>query len=167
MTKLVSSVPCDALLKYGWQIDPYLWAQVPEDLRGGSWRFVDFAEIEADAIPQGQSGIYVFCACPVGYRLVLTGRSDDLFSNLLTPIYVGRTNNLRRRFLEHCRYPSTQVEAARACFGSSITFWFHRVSVDRIRFYESVLIGCFGPAANRRDETITATLGPSRPIGIR
>ena len=44
-------------------------------------------------------------------------------------------------------------------------FWFHRVPPERLDFDEAVLIRCFGPPANERDETIPASLGTPIPIG--
>ena len=154
------------MMNYGWQTDPSLWTKISDHLRDDAWRFVAFAEIEAVAVPAGESGIYVFCVCPVGERFSAARTSHRLFGNLFTPMYVGRTGDLRRRFVDHCRRPSPKVRSARRCFGDAMTFWFRRLEEDRIGYDEAVLIRCFGPTANDRDETIAATLGAAIDIGI-
>ena len=155
------------MLRYGWQFDPDCWRQVPRDLaEDRAWRFVEFAEIESIAVPQGQPGVYALCTVPAGRRFPPADRSGNLFSNLLTPIYIGRTNDLQRRFLDHCRRPSKRIAAARVCFGRSMTFWYHRLASERLTHDEAVLIKCFGPPANGREETITAKLGVPISIGV-
>ena len=155
-------------MKYGWQFDSEMWARISKDLSGdASWRYVGFAEIDAVSVPQGQSGIYMLCASPVGHRFPPSQRSGELFANLLTPIYIGRTKNLRRRFLDHCRGPRPKIEAAKRCFGRSIMFWFHCVPAERLAHDEAVLIHCFGPPANEREEVIPASIGKPVPIGTR
>lgn len=154
-------------LNYGWQHDRELWDRIPADLRDSrSWRAVGFVENEAVSVPSGQPGIYFFCTSPVGRRPPVQIRGNDLFSNLFTPIYIGQTDNLRRRFLEHCRSQSGKLSSARLCFGASMQFWFHRLSQDRIKDDEAILIRCFGPTANERMETIRAGLKGPFPIGI-
>ena len=44
-------------------------------------------------------------------------------------------------------------------------FWFHRVPAERLSSDEAVLIQCFGPPANGREETIPASIGMPMPIG--
>lgn len=153
-------------LNYGWQHDPDLWGKIPQDLRNSRfWRAVGFVENEAILVPSGQSGIYIFCTSPVGCRPPRKIRGNDLFSNLFTPIYIGKTYNLRRRFLEHCRSPSGRMDSARRCFGSSMQFWFHRWEPDRMKRDEAILIRCFGPTANERVEPIIGIVGDPIPVG--
>lgn len=153
-------------MNFGWQIDPAPWASIPTDLSSSrSWRSVGFAEMEADGVPARESGIYMFCACPVGIRPA-HHEGGALFSLLLTPIYIGRTTDLRRRFIEHCRRPSPEVRAARVCFGVSMQFWYHQREDGMIRDDEAALIDCFGPPANRRRETVTGKFGTPRRIGV-
>lgn len=155
------------MLKYGWQSDPELWAKVPDDLRDSpSWRCVGFSEKEAVLVPDGKSGIYFLCTSPAGRRPTGARRRGDLFSKLFTPIYIGKTEDLQRRFLEHCRQPSSKLSAARHCFGDSLQFWFHRLELCRLRDCEAICIACFGPTANDRSESIRAVLKTPIAIGI-
>lgn len=155
-----------ATMSYGWQCDSGLWAQVPADLRYSSdWRSVGFTENEALLVPDGKSGVYCVCTSPVGRRRQRESR-NDLFSILFSPIYIGKTDNLRRRFLEHCRKPSARLDEARRCFGGAMQFWFHRRDPDRIGGDEAILIRCFGPPVNDRRESIIGVVGTPVAIGV-
>lgn len=154
------------MLNYGWQFDKELWERISKDLQeDASWDYVGFTELEAVSVPKGQSGIYVLCASPVGHSFPPPKRSGNLFANLLTPIYIGKTIDLHQRFLRHCRKPSPKVNEAALCFERSLMFWFHRVPTERLTHDEAVLIRCFGPPANARDEAIPASVGMPVPIG--
>lgn len=156
-----------AVLSYGWQYDAELWAQVPADLRdSNAWNSVGFVENEAVLVPARQSGLYFVCTSPVGRRRLSEYRDNDLFSILLTPIYIGKTGNLRRRFLEHCRSPSVKLEAARRCFGASMQFWYHRRGAERLGADEAILIRCFGPIANDQPGSISGAIGDPVAIGV-
>ena len=155
------------MIKYGWQHDSALWAQIPTELCDSrSWRSVPFLESEAVSVPLGKPGVYFVCTSPVGRRLARQFCANDLFGNLFTPIYIGRTDDLQTRFLGHCRQPSPKLLAARRCFGPSMQFWFHRLATERTRDSEAVLIACFGPTANDKQETIRASVQNPIPIGI-
>ena len=155
------------MIDHGWQHDPALWARIPTDLRDSqSWQYVEFVENEYVSVPTGRPGIYLFCTTPVGRRRQLPIQRSDLFSNLFTPIYIGKTTDLQQRFVQHCRYPSPRLDKARGCFGISLQFWFHRFPVYRLRHDEAVLIRCFGPPANDRKESITAIAASPIPIGV-
>ena len=157
-----------AMLKYGWQHDPELWARIPMDLRDSSaWKSVSFVENEAVLVPVAKPGIYCFCTSPAGRKVAARLRTNDLFSQLFTPIYIGKTDNLQRRFLEHCRNPSAKLREARRCFGASMQFWFHRLIIERLRADEAILIRCFGPTANEKEESIIGVLGEPIPVGIQ
>ena len=155
------------MMNYGWQSEPSLWAQIPDDLRDSQlWRFVGFTEIESVSIPEGEPGIYLFCTSPVRKRFPAHLLKHDLFSNLLTPIYIGRTKNLRKRFVQHCKNPSSRLADARDCFGNSMLFWFHSRQENQIQKDEAIMIRCFGPTANERIETVKAIIGAPVPIGV-
>ena len=143
-----------------------MWERIPKDLSDdAAWDYVGFTEIDAVSVPKGQSGIYMLCASPLGHRFPPSQRAGKLFANLMTPIYIGQTTDLRQRFLRHCRNPSPKVGKASVCFEMSLMFWYHRVPLERLDFDEAVLIRCFGPPANERDETIPAYMGTPIPIG--
>ena len=72
------------------------------------------------------------------------------FSNLTEVIYVGRSNNLRRRYAEHLNTPTPKVRVARQVFSDSLRFWFLQLPEHRLSNVERLLIDCFGPPANDR-----------------
>ena len=155
------------MLSYGWQSDSEVWKLISKDLLlGESWRYVGFSELDAVSVPMGEAGIYMICATPMRHRFSLTGQSGNVFTNLLTPVYIGKTTNLRDRFLNHCRNPSARVRDAGLCYGESLVFWFHRLPEERISHEEAVLIKCFGPPANGREEVIVASMGDPISIGL-
>ena len=156
------------MLNYGWQTDISLWEEMPSDIRDSSaWRSVDFRANEAVAVPDHESGIYCICASPVGRPRVEQGiHANDLFIRLYTPIYIGKTKDLRRRFIEHCSNPSQKVQAAKECFMNCLQFWFLRLPADRIDIEEARCISCFGPAANERSGVIVGKVRQPVDIGI-
>ena len=154
------------MLNYGWQFDREIWESISVDLlKDTAWNYVGFTEMDAVSVPKGKSGVYMLCASPVGHRFPPSQHSGNLFANLLTPIYIGKTTDLHKRFLSHCRNPSPKVDAAGLCFERSLMFWFHRVPAERLHYDEAVLIRCFGPPANERYEAIPASVGKPQPIG--
>ena len=99
--------------------------------------------------------MYVMCVLPPGLA-----RMTVPFRNLMEVIYVGKTIDLRRRYTEHLDTPSAKVRAARITYSDSLRFWFLRTPRARASTIESLLIGCFGPAANDRPgDILQAELG--------
>lgn len=155
-------------MNYGWQYDSKMWAKVPSEIaKSRSWRAVSFSETEATAVPSEKPGIYLLCTSPVGRILHERPMKNDLFSRLLSPIYIGKTRNLRRRFLEHCRRPNNEISAARNCFQGSMLFWFHLRDRHCIDQDEAILIQCFGPTANKKQEALRGIAKETKSIGIQ
>lgn len=147
-------------MRYGWQFDSHLWKQVSAELRNSiSWQHTGLQEVEATIVPEC-SGIYMLCACPPPFRFSLEKPNGQLFAHLLTPIYVGRSENLRKRFRQHCQSRKPEILQAIECFGTSLQFWFHIHPAEYIEREESLLIDCFGPNANRiRGKKIVGQIG--------
>ena len=97
-------------------------------------------------------GIYLMCAKPP-----INGTSAPPFSQLMDVIYVGRSENLKRRFLAHINTPTPKVRAARSAYAVSMRFWFLEMPVDEIKAAETLLINCFGPPANDKPGDIVRT----------
>lgn len=151
-------------MKFGWQLELSHWESIPDDLRNSkSWVEVDYTSIGRLRVPD-HPGVYMFCVRPVGIRRE-TNSKTQLFGKLFTPIYIGQTTNLHRRFVQHCQSPSRKLKSAVMCFGDSINFWFHKRNVDQIKVEESWLISCFGPSANEVSGSIRAKLGNPVPVG--
>lgn len=150
-------------LRYGWSLERSIWSHVPADLvKGRQWRWVQFAVAEANSVPT-VAGVYVVCACPPGRHRSTSALPNDLFSLLYTAIYVGRTNNLRTRFTQHCQNPKPEIRLSRECFSDSLEFWFHRLDPGILIETEACLIECFGPPANAVRGAITARMRDPMP----
>ncbi|MYH46568.1 MAG: hypothetical protein F4008_08035 [Gammaproteobacteria bacterium] len=152
-------------VKYGWQFDLSNWQKIPEDLRdSSSWIGVDYTLIESERVPE-HPGIYIFCTRPPRLAEV-TSSESNLFGKLLTPIYIGQTKDLRKRFKQHCRRPTDELKAASKCFQKHLRFWFLKRRIEDIKQEEATLIQCFGPTANKVSGVIRATVKPSTSIGF-
>jgi hypothetical protein len=142
-------------MERGWSDNRKLWETLSTEVSRYDWRSVPLVELEINSVPD-VSGVYMMCGgTPVHISKLLGGR-------VFGPLYVGRANDLRRRFLQHCRRPDSNIDAIRHCWQSRLQFWFAAIPLDHTRIVEGLLIDCFGPRANRRRE-IRATLGPPLP----
>jgi len=149
-------------MEYGWSLDKSTWNKIPAAVaKGHRWRAVHLTVGNHRTVPQ-VSGIYVVCAAPPGRRAPLPAGAHDLFRFLYSAIYVGRSDDLRRRFVEHCNSPKEELAQSQECFDSRLDFWFIREPSDTIAALESVLIACLGPQANRISG-IRGTLGQPVP----
>lgn len=138
-------------MERGWSDDRGRWERLSESVSQYSWRSVPLVELESNSVPNA-AGVYVMCGgTPVHMATLLGGR-------VFGPLYVGRTNDLRRRFLQHCRRPDSNIDAIKHCWRNQLQFWFANIPQDQLGTVEGLLIDCFGPRANRRRE-IRATLG--------
>lgn len=90
-----------------------------------------------------QPGIYLMCAKPPS-----AFDAAKPFSDLMEVIYVGRAENLRRRFKSHIDTPSPKVKAAQNTYADSMRFWFLEMDVPENKAAETLFINCFGPPAN-------------------
>ena len=145
-------------MRYGWSLDKEVWDRIPLNLLNDEcWRFVSFTVAESVAVPD-VSGVYVICSSPPGAFCRRTPRGKNLFDSLYNAIYIGKTTELKRRFLEHCKIPKKEILIARKCYRRNLEFWFTRVDCDKLELVESLIIDCLGPPANRQSGVITAQL---------
>jgi hypothetical protein len=119
----------------------------------GPWNRVAFRQVQRRRVPE-EPGIYILGARAPG---------SCLPSPLYNAVYVGQTTNLRNRFLQHLRRPSTEVGHAAVCF-PEMDFWFVPSDHASLNRLEAMLIECLGPSANRR-AGIGARVGPPIPAG--
>ena len=136
-------------MKYGWTLDRSKWDLLPDEfVVGGSWNSVQFTLADKDSIPES-SGIYLVCTPPCGRRRGDSTSPNDLFGILYSALYVGKSSNLRTRFIQHCRKPDRPIQAAFTCYSEALEFWYHRTDVGSLRTAENSLFDCLGPPANR------------------
>lgn len=145
-------------MRYGWSLVRSEWLRLPSDLvTGQPWRAVQFNMADANSVP-ATPGVYLICASPPGRRHSRTISSNDLFGLLYTAIYAGKSENLRRRFEEHCGNPKVEILSSRACFADGLDFWFTRLDSSKLDAVESQLIECLGPPANAVRGVISARI---------
>ena len=143
-------------MRHGWNLNRDRWIEVM-GLMPQEWRKVPFSEIHAGMVPNG-AGIYVVCA----YGPSMTEMENKLFKAIYNALYVGKSTDVRRRFLQHCRQPKAEIIKVRQCFPSA-EFWFTGLPAEEIAVAEDSLIDCLGPPANKR-RGIRATLQPPEQI---
>lgn len=110
--------------------------------RGGEvdfkWSEVNLERVETDNVPTC-SGIYVIkqvervMGLPVSHEI----------------IYVGKSNNLRRRFKEHCNPRSEHNNVLlNASWKNILEFWFAKIEVENLDEIERKLINNLEPITN-------------------
>lgn len=145
-------------IRYGWPLGGAEWEKLPSEVLGNAiWQSRAFGYATKENIPTS-SGVYLMCGRPPNGPTLA-----EPFSGLMEILYVGKANNLKRRFGEHLNTPSPKVRAARNTYSNSLQFWFSTIPESRIDLVESLLIECFGPPANDRPGTV-ATLELGEPV---
>lgn len=102
------------------------------------WFEVNLVRIEDGSIPM-VSGVYVIkqvqriMGLPISHKI----------------IYIGKSNNLRRRFKEHCD-PRTEhnAELFNTSWEHELEFWYAEISKDKIDKVERELIRNLEPITN-------------------
>ena len=143
-------------MQNGWTLERKKWDCLLSVVTQTRWLKIRLVSLERDSVPEGR-GVYAICV-----KLKTMNFTQNPFKALYEIIYVGQSNSLRRRFVEHCDYPKRGVEKAKKCFGDNLEYWYTEVDLDCIDELETRLIGCFGPPANRISG-IGARLGAPRP----
>lgn len=128
-------------MRHGWSLDNTTWVRLRKRFGNRHWRRVPFGALHANTVPEA-AGVYALCTPG------LLGEAG-LLGELYNTVYVGRAADLRRRFLEHSRYPGLEISRAIRCF-ASLDYWYATANLDEIDDFESDLISCLGPSANQR-----------------
>jgi hypothetical protein len=130
---------------HGWNIDGGTWQAFADAASACqlSWHRVRFEAVWQDQVP-AKAGIYAICSVVPGPRALLPP--------LYNAVYVGKSRDLRSRFLQHCATTNDALRRAVACFGVSLDFWYAVIPSHSIGRLEALLIDCLGPPVNRRRE---------------
>ena len=145
-------------MRYGWSLAKLEWDGLSSEIISEeSWRSVQFNIADVNSVPPS-SGVYLLCTSPPRRRRSAVTSSNDLFGLLYTAIYAGKSENLRRRFEDHCRNPKSEIITSRECFADSLDFWFTRLDPSQLDIVEARLIDCLGPPANAVRGMITARI---------
>ena len=151
-------------MRHGWSIEREPWAKLSHfQVRGNRWRSVKFVLSDSNSVPS-ESGIYALCTPPPGtIRRDSWSSPHDLMGSLFTAVYIGKTADLRRRFMEHCRRPKPEIRQIRQVFSTSLEFWFCRMTSSEIEAAEMQMIECFGPTGNLKRGHIPVEILPPEP----
>lgn len=143
----------------GWSIDKADWEALEQALpRTVVWRDVLLTRNDESGVP-ARPGVYAICARPPN----ATGQGvHNIFQNLMTPLYIGRSeSSIRRRFVNHCSRPAPKLATAKQCYANvQLRFWFAEMPAAEVKTAEALLIKCFGPPVNEKAGTITGTVKP-------
>ena len=130
-------------IRYGWPLHSAEWDAVPDKIwKSNRWQSRPLGHASKGTVPTN-SGVYMMCVRPPR-----AASFDRPLADLREVIYVGKARNLRRRYAQHLNTPSPKVQMARKTYSDSLSFWFLNVPLERYSTVESMLIDCFGPAAN-------------------
>lgn len=145
--------------RLGWSIDPQHWVRLREVAADLRWRKVILNSMETGSVPD-KAGVYAICSRTNWEASCCRG----LFGDCYSPLYVGQTGDLRRRFREHCgSHTMGPINALKRCYAGRLEFWFAEVPIRDSEVIEGLLIQCFGPPANRNEGRIRARLRDPMP----
>ncbi len=130
---------------HGWRCRLEVWQALGRLLSGITWCKVFFRPASKLQVP-AFSGIYILASSPPN---CVRGLCADSLYNVL---YVGKSVNLRRRFMEHLQSPDGAMQAVRRVFSRHIEFWHTacEIKLDQLDMLESHLIHCLRPTANQQ-----------------
>ncbi len=131
-----------------WSIDTYHWESLPEEFLNGNWRKANYVSSDSKRVST-KGGIYMYCVS-------IPKSNNKRLDNIRTPIYMGISDDLRRRFTEHLDKP--EIREMALCFESKLTFMFlvidpYEEKNIKIKF-EQPMIDCFGKVVNRINSVV-------------
>ena len=144
----------------GWNLELGLWRELETVMPAAGWTKLTFEPLSWNRVPDAP-GVYMVTGGPP----LLKGRPHSQFE---TPLYIGESSrSVQGRFRAHtgerCQ-PS--VLKLRELYDEARypTLYFHFIQLPRdiVKKAETLLIECYGPAANRKSGL---TLNPGVPAG--
>lgn len=138
-------------MRYGWSCEYELWITARCAVAGRQWFSLPYTPGYEHAIPE-QSGVYMITLLA---SELLGG--EEFWKNMQAPIYVGQSENLRRRFKEHVLNRSTVGAYIRGL--PKLRYCYCKVEIGQLNHVESQLVQIFGPRINRvQPAVLRATL---------
>jgi excinuclease UvrABC nuclease subunit len=102
------------------------------------WQKISYRKVLADLVPRA-SGIYAVMNIRRAFGLPLES----------SPVYVGKSKNLRRRFAEHLSGKVEPNNGLRSLIGApNMEFWFTRLSGVEMDEFEKTVIRGVQPSEN-------------------
>ena len=130
----------------GWSLDKSVWERVSKDALENNWRQNSFI-FEASSLLRAMRGIYII----TNQAKHLT--NNEPFCNFQTPLYVGHSININKRFKQHTSGKSDDSIFKRIFeFREHCRFWYQympNASKEELRAREQELINIFGSPLNR------------------
>ena len=134
----------------GWSLLPGDWEAVGLALQGTAWHVTLLRPLNQDDVPK-MPGIYMLVT-----ELERWSRQRNMPTGIANVLYVGRSDNLHRRFLEHSRQHSANplIKRCRDIFGNLRYFYTQAPKNagdvgDWLGRAETVLINALSPPGNR------------------
>ena len=131
-----------------WSIDTNHWESLPEEFLNGNWKKANYVSSDSKRVST-KGGIYMYCVS-------IPKSNNNLLDNIRTPIYMGISDNLRRRFNQHLK--KKEILEMASCFSSKLSFMFlviHPYDEKNIKIkFEQPMIDCFGKVVNRINSVV-------------
>lgn len=151
-------------MKESWSSNIENWRKLPEIYLNGNWKQTKVSSSDTPGVSK-KGGIYMYC-------IQVPKAKNEKIKSLNTPIYMGISNNLRRRFKEHLD-KDDPIYPYWKCFGSNMNFFYLVVEpyrADEIKdLLEQPMFDCFGKVVNKidsvaRGKPIRGTIKKFKPI---
>ena len=128
-----------------WNLKSEAWDNIDKILTTKDWKSIKFLFDSRVFLPKTK-GIYMISLSSNKIANVKP------FSTLVTPVYIGISTNLRKRFVDHA-YGNNEALFRKHLFDfrGSVKFWWLEVDVDitKLKMFEQSLIDLFGGSLNQ------------------
>ena len=142
-----------------WNLNSEAWDNIDKTLTNKDWKSKSFLYDSRVFIPKAK-GIYMISLSSSKIANI------EPFSTLVTPVYIGISTNLRKRFVDHT-YGNSDALFRKYLFDfrGAVKFWWLEINVDitKLKMFEQSLIDLFGGSLNKinsiaEDKIIIKTL---------
>ena len=144
-----------------WNLNPDKWSKIDTQLHKSNWKKFSFKYDSRDFISE-ERGLYMVTISSSQFSKNLP------FSDLITPIYIGHSTNIRKRFMQHTRGNNNNLIKNLKYFSQNSMFYFivlPNAFKSQLEYFEQTLIDVFGGSLNKsnpvsdvRREKIEATI---------
>jgi len=128
-------------MRYGWSCEYDLWVTARSAVEDRAWFSLPYVIGYEHTVPE-RSGVYMITLLAAE---MLGG--EGFWKRMQGPIYIGQSENLRRRFKEHVLNRSTVGAYLKNL--PKLQYCYCNVEKDQLDDVESQLVQVFGPRINR------------------
>ena len=130
----------------GWSLEKTKWDKIDEILKSNKWERISFNIDSKDSV-KSNSGVYIFSISSKSLS------KNDPINFFKTPIYIGYSINLRRRFIQHVKGNSDKnLRTQLKQFKRDVEFWFLMIenkTTLELKTLEQQLIDLYGGQLNK------------------